>query len=59
VHGVAFEVVDVASKMADQFARVPQLDVNFVFGDASISITGGSASAPPLAALPGSTPRKT
>jgi len=32
---------------------VASLDVNFMFGDASISITGGSRSALPLAASPG------
>ncbi|HXP72587.1 MAG TPA: MlaD family protein [Stellaceae bacterium] len=32
---------------------IASLDVSLVFGDASISITGGSENAPPAAALPG------
>lgn len=47
---VTIEVRKDAAIRADSLAS---LDVSLVFGDASISITGGSEGAPPLAVLPG------
>jgi len=45
--------IEVSKDAAIRSDSIASLDVNFVYGDASISITGGSASAPPLAVLPG------
>jgi len=45
--------VEVRKDAAIRSDSIASLEVNFVYGDASISISGGSASAAPLAASPG------
>jgi phospholipid/cholesterol/gamma-HCH transport system substrate-binding protein len=45
--------VELRKDAAIRSDSIASLEVNIIYGDASISITGGSASAPPLAVLPG------
>lgn len=45
--------VEVRKDAAIKADSIASLEINFMFGDAGISITGGSNAAPPLAVLPG------
>jgi len=46
-------IVEVRKDTAIKADSIASLEINFMFGDASISITAGGNAAPPLAVLPG------